>query len=116
LISLLRSATGGHTAARRTEAVPKAPSSGLRPDRLPKFAFAELHGRSTGRGTANFLRRLIDAVLYRIHTVLTERAIEGAIGSSPMASGTHFTAPANKTSTLSSSLDLAAAVPSRVLI
>ena len=39
---------------------------------------------------AQFLRDLIAAAPYWIHTVLTERAIEGAIGPSPMASGVQF--------------------------
>ena len=54
-------------------------------DRTSKFAFAELHERATRRIAADFLRRLIDAVPYRIHTVLTDN-------------GTHFTTPGNKAS------------------
>lgn len=49
-------------------------------DRTSKFAFAELHQRVTRRIAADFLRRLIDAVPYKIHTVLTDN-------------GTHFTDP-----------------------
>jgi transposase InsO family protein len=49
-------------------------------DRTSKFAFAELHERATRRIAADFLRRLIDAVPYRIHTILTDN-------------GTHFTDP-----------------------
>jgi len=49
-------------------------------DRTSKFAFAELHERATRRVAADFLRRLIDAVPYKIHTVLTDN-------------GTHFTDP-----------------------
>ncbi|GGB61250.1 hypothetical protein GCM10011316_36550 [Roseibium aquae] len=49
-------------------------------DRTSKYAFAELHERITRRDAANFLRRLIDAVPYKIHTVLTDN-------------GTHFTDP-----------------------
>ncbi len=37
-----------------------------------------------------FLEHLLKAVPYRIHTILTERAIDGAIGSSPMAGGIQF--------------------------
>uniref|UniRef100_UPI0036F35BE0 hypothetical protein n=1 Tax=Parasedimentitalea psychrophila TaxID=2997337 RepID=UPI0036F35BE0 len=37
-----------------------------------------------------FLEEVLAAVPYKIHTILTERAIEGAIGSSPMASGIQF--------------------------
>ena len=54
-------------------------------DRVTKFAFAELHERATRRTAADFLRRLIDAVPYKIHTVLTDN-------------GTHFTTPGNKCS------------------
>ena len=49
-------------------------------DRTSKFAFAELHERVTRRIAADFLRRLIAAVPYRVHTVLTDN-------------GTHFTNP-----------------------
>jgi transposase InsO family protein len=49
-------------------------------DRTSKFAFAELHERATRRIAGNFLRHLIEAVPYRIHTVLTDN-------------GTHFTDP-----------------------
>jgi transposase InsO family protein len=51
-------------------------------DRVTKFAFAELHERATRRTAADFLRRLIEAVPYRIHIVLTDN-------------GTHFTTPGN---------------------
>jgi hypothetical protein len=46
-------------------------------DRTSKFAFAELHKRATRRIAADFLRALIAAVPYTIHTVLTDN-------------GTHF--------------------------
>ena len=49
-------------------------------DRVSKFAFAELHERATPRIAADFMRRLIDRVPYRIHTVLTDN-------------GFHFTPP-----------------------
>ena len=45
-------------------------------DRTSKFAFAELHERATRRVAADFLRRLIDAVPYRIHTVLTDNGTQ----------------------------------------
>jgi transposase InsO family protein len=54
-------------------------------DRVSKFAFAELHERATRRIAADFLRRLIELVPYKIHTVLTDN-------------GTHFTTPGNKRS------------------
>jgi transposase-like protein len=49
-------------------------------DRVSKFAFAELHPRATRRVAAEFLSRLIEAVPYKIHTVLTDN-------------GTQFTTP-----------------------
>ena len=54
-------------------------------DRTSKYAFAELHERATRRIAANFLRRLIERVPYKIHTVLTDN-------------GTQFTTPGNKAS------------------
>lgn len=44
-------------------------------DRVSKFAFAELHDKATRRIAAEFLRRLIDAVPYKIHTVLTDNGM-----------------------------------------
>ncbi len=49
-------------------------------DRTSKFAFVELHEKATTRVASDFLRRLIAAVPYRIHTVLTDNGI-------------HFTTP-----------------------
>src|SRR5215218_4894810 len=49
-------------------------------DRTSKFAFVELHERATRRVAGNFLRALVEAVPYKIHTVLTDN-------------GTHFTDP-----------------------
>jgi hypothetical protein len=54
-------------------------------DRTSKFAFAELHEKATRETAANFLRALIAAVPYKIHTVLTDN-------------GTHFTSPGNTSS------------------
>jgi transposase-like protein len=51
-------------------------------DRTSKFAFVELHERVIRRTAADFLRRLIEAVPYKVHTVLTDN-------------GTHFTTPGN---------------------
>jgi transposase-like protein len=50
-------------------------------DRTSKFVFVELHEKVTRRAAADCLRRLIEAVPYRVHTVLTDN-------------GTHFTDPA----------------------
>lgn len=57
-------------------------------DRTTKFAFVELHGRATRRVAGDFLRHLIEAVPYRVHTVLTDN-------------GTHFTTPGNVASAAS---------------
>ena len=53
-------------------------------DRTSKFAFVELHEKVTRKTAADFLRHLIEAVPYRVHTVLTDN-------------GTHFTDPAGET-------------------
>jgi transposase InsO family protein len=53
-------------------------------DRTSKFAFTELHAKATRRTAADFLRALIKAVPYKIHTVLTDN-------------GTHFTDPKGET-------------------
>ncbi|MGI9356595.1 MAG: IS481 family transposase [Rhizobiaceae bacterium] len=52
-------------------------------DRTSKFVFVELHERATRRVAREFLERLVDAVPYTIHTVLTDN-------------GTQFTTPGNK--------------------
>jgi len=44
-------------------------------DRTSKFAFTELHERATTRVAADFLRALIKAVPYSVHTVLTDNGI-----------------------------------------
>ena len=49
-------------------------------DRTSKFAFVKLHEKATTRVAADFLRHLIAAVPYKIHTVLTDNGI-------------HFTTP-----------------------
>ena len=45
-------------------------------DRTSKFAFAELHEKMTRAVTAEFLRHLIGAVPYQIHTILTDNGIQ----------------------------------------
>ena len=54
-------------------------------DRTSKFAFVELHEKATTAISRDFLLRLIAAVLYKIHTVLTDKGIQfttpGAGGS-----------------------------------
>src|SRR5918992_6234819 len=47
-------------------------------DRTSKFAFAQLHEKATRRVAGKFLRALVEAVPYKVHTVLTDN-------------GTHFT-------------------------
>ena len=45
-------------------------------DRTSKFAYVELHERATRRSAADFLKALIKAVPYKIHTVLTDNGIQ----------------------------------------
>jgi len=58
-------------------------------DRTSKFTFVELHAKATTRIAADFLRHLIAAVPYKIHTVLTDNGIHfttpGAGGSAVAA-------------------------------
>ena len=49
-------------------------------DRTSKFVFVELHEKATRKVAGDFLRHLIAAVPYKVHTVLTDN-------------GTHFTTP-----------------------
>ena len=73
-------------------------------DRTSKFAFVELHRQARQRTAGDFLRRLIEAVPYKIHTVLTDNGIHfttpGAGGSAvplireAMANGERFRAHA----------------------
>ena len=63
-------------------------------DRTSKFAFVELHEKVTRQTAGDFLRRLIVAVPYKVHTVLTDN-------------GTHFTTPGD---TSSAAPDIKAAI------
>lgn len=45
-------------------------------DRTSKFTFVELHEKATRRIAAMFLRTLIKAVPYKIHTVLTDNGLQ----------------------------------------
>ncbi len=45
-------------------------------DRTSKFAFAQLHLKADVRTATGFLMALLDAVPYRIHTVLTDNGIQ----------------------------------------
>jgi transposase InsO family protein len=49
-------------------------------DRTSKFASVELYRKATRRVAADFLRHLVEAVPYKVHTILTDN-------------GTHFTNP-----------------------
>ena len=44
-------------------------------DRTSKFAFVELHEKVARSTAADFLRRLVAAVPYKVHTVLTDNVL-----------------------------------------
>ena len=54
-------------------------------DRTSKFAFTELHVKATTRTAADFLRALVKAVPYKIHTVLTDNGIHFTTSPIPRA-------------------------------
>ena len=60
-------------------------------DRATRWVFIRICNSKTAANAQRFLRDLERACPLRIRTVLTERAIDGAIGPSPMASGKDFT-------------------------
>ena len=65
-------------------------------DRTSKFAFVELHEKVSRRTAADFLRRLIAAVPYKVHTVLTDnREAIPRRDVSEADRGTHFTTSGN---------------------
>ena len=45
-------------------------------DRTSKYAYAELHNKANRRVAADFLRTVIKAVPYKIHTILTDNGIQ----------------------------------------
>jgi len=47
-------------------------------DRTSKFTFVEVHEQATRPITAEFLRHLLNAVPYKIHTILTDNGIQFA--------------------------------------
>lgn len=49
-------------------------------DRTTKFAFVELHEKATRRVAGDFLRHLIEAVPYKVHTVLTDNVLRSEGG------------------------------------
>ena len=69
-------------------------------DRTSKFAFIQLHEKVARKTAGDFLRRLIDAVPYKVHTVLTDN-------------GTHFATPGN---TSSAAPDIKAALDADELV
>ena len=69
-------------------------------DGQSKFAFVEMHKKVARRTAGDFLRRLIAAVPYKVHTVLTDN-------------GTHFTTPGN---TSSAAPDIKAALEAGELV
>ena len=65
-------------------------------DRTSKFAFVELHEKVSRRTAADFLRRLVAAVPYKVHTVLTDnREAIPRRDVSEADRGTHFTTSGN---------------------
>jgi transposase InsO family protein len=54
-------------------------------DQTSKFPFVELHEKMARRTAGDYLRRLVAAVPYKVHTLLTDN-------------GAHFTTPGNTTS------------------
>ena len=61
-------------------------------NRTSKFAFTELHEKATRSVAADFLRNLIKAVPYKVHTVLTDN-------------GTHVTDPSGESWTVATAGD-----------
>jgi transposase InsO family protein len=84
-------------------------------DRTSKFVFIELHEKATTMIAADFLRHLIAAVPYKVHTVLTDNGIQfttpGAGGSAireineAMAQGKLFRAHAFELACAKSDID-----------
>ena len=67
-------------------------------DRTSRFAFVELHRKAGKMAAAGFLRNLIAALPYRIHTVLTDTACNSPTGSrTAMRCPTSLAASAPKT-------------------
>ena len=47
-------------------------------DRTSKFAFVQLHGQADRPTAVSFLEALLEAVPYRLHTILTDNGIQFA--------------------------------------
>ncbi len=59
-------------------------------DRTSKFAYAELHPRATKLIAAQFLRNLVEAVPYKLHTVLTDNGIQFTNRQQDLLAGVHI--------------------------
>ena len=59
-------------------------------DRTSKFAYAELHPRATKLIAAQFLRNLIEAVPYKLHTLLTDNGIQFTNRRQYLLAGVHI--------------------------
>ena len=68
-------------------------------DRTSKYAYVELHEKAGKMAAAQFLRNLIAAVPYAIHTVLTDNVLCGEASSSPTRNG--IAMPSTTSSTVS---------------
>ena len=62
-------------------------------DRTSKFAFILLHEKATTRIAGDFLRHLIAAVPYKVHTVLTDNPVLSDCRRQAVEGGIHFTDP-----------------------
>ena len=59
-------------------------------ERTSRFAVARLCEEATRRTSAQVLKEVPIVVPCKLHAILTDRAIEGATGPSPMARGIPF--------------------------
>ena len=59
-------------------------------DRTSKFAYAELHPRATKMIAAQFLRNLVKAVPYKLHTLLTDNGIQFTNRRQDLLAGVHI--------------------------
>ena len=59
-------------------------------DRTSKFAYAELHPRATKMIAAQFLRNLIEAVPYKLHTLLTDNGVQFTNRQQDLLTGSHI--------------------------
>ncbi len=62
-------------------------------DRTSKFAFVELHENCKTATSRDFLLRLIEAVPYKIHTVLTDNPVLSDCRRQAVEGGIQFTTP-----------------------